>query len=294
MRRVSDATASKRQRVDDALLALIREHAAAGGIPTNNRFVFYELEQRGQAMKPSPDDVRPNRRRSHGWPPGAADVNDGILRLREAGAFPWGWIIDETRTLTEWAYGDTVLEDVLRRLDSATVSPWGTQAPPLILCESKATAGVLRDVVSEYVCPIAGTGGHAHGFLVTEVAPLLRDNGRCVIYLGDLDKSGIDIEDNTRRVLERWAERSVEWTRIGMTAVLAREHGIAPIWKVDGRDRQGRWAIEVEALGQAQLVRLVRETLDALLPESLARVLEREQQERAIVRAHLEALAGAA
>jgi len=39
---------------------LLREHEAQPyGLPTNPRFVAYELEQRGQAVKPDPDDKRP-------------------------------------------------------------------------------------------------------------------------------------------------------------------------------------------------------------------------------------------
>jgi hypothetical protein len=44
------------------------------GLPTSGRFVFYELDQRGGAKKPDPDDTRMNRRRSIGWPPGSQDV----------------------------------------------------------------------------------------------------------------------------------------------------------------------------------------------------------------------------
>jgi hypothetical protein len=75
---------TKIQRTMDACLAVLREHEAAEyGLPTNPRFVAYELEQRGLAVKPDPADKRPNKRRSHGWPPGFQDVQDAILRLRE-------------------------------------------------------------------------------------------------------------------------------------------------------------------------------------------------------------------
>ena len=55
------------------------------------------------------------------------------------------------------AYDDSVLDYVLGRLGLATINPWGDETPPLIICESRATAGVLRQVVSEDVCPITGT-----------------------------------------------------------------------------------------------------------------------------------------
>jgi hypothetical protein len=46
-------------------------------------------------------------------------------------------------------------------------------------------------------------------------------------------------------------------------------------------------AIEVESLGQAAVVELVHSALDALLPDPLADVLEREQAQRAEARARL-------
>ncbi len=67
------------------------------------------------------------------------------------------------------------------------------------------------------------------------------------------------------------------------------ERLLQPIWKVDGRDRQGHWATEVESLGQAGVVSLVTDALDALLPEPLGHVLEREERERGAARAQLDA-----
>jgi hypothetical protein len=270
----------KAARTRELVHRLLLEHDDDGGIPTNNRFVFYELEQRGDATKPSPDDPRPNRNRSIGWPPGRQDVNDALMWLRDDAAIvPWSWIDDETRTVAVWPHAPTVAAYLRDRLAGATINPWGDEDPPLILCESKATAGVLRSMAAAYACPITGTAGQAGGFLRTEIAPLLMGNDRRVRYLGDLDRCGGDIEGNTRRVLEREAGRELDWHRLGMTEEQA--EGIAPIWKVDSRDGNGHWAWEVEALGQAGVVALVRAALDELLPEPLERVQERERVERA-------------
>ena len=61
---------TKKARTERVVLDLLNEHDAEGALPTTIRFLFYELEQRGQACKPDPNDARPNRRRSVGWPPG--------------------------------------------------------------------------------------------------------------------------------------------------------------------------------------------------------------------------------
>ena len=196
------------------------------------------------------------------------------------------WIEDETRKVDVWSFSSSVAGYLRDRLEEATITPWGDEPPPMIVCEAKATAGVLRSIVSRYCCPIAGTGGQVGGFLRTGIAPLLP---RRVLYLGDLDRSGADIETNTRNVLEREADQLLDWTRLGITKEQTKVLGIEPIWKVDGRDRKGHWATEVESLGQAGVVSLVTAALDALLPEPLDNVQEREERERGAALAQLDA-----
>ena len=75
-RRGLAAAHTKKGRGQRAILDLLNEHEADGAIPTNGRFVYYELEQRGLARKAAHDDRRPNTRRSKGWPPGDQDITD--------------------------------------------------------------------------------------------------------------------------------------------------------------------------------------------------------------------------
>jgi hypothetical protein len=157
------------------------------------------------------------------------------------------------------------------------------QPPPLVLVESRSLAGVLRDMLGEYLVPVASTNGQVGGFLHTDVAPILAD-GRRMIYLGDHDPQGHQIEANTRAVLGRYA--ALRWVRLALTDVQVREHGLPSVTKSDRRYRPARAheAWETEALSQAVIVDLVRAParLDELLPEPLAdvRVREAEQRER--------------
>ena len=92
-------------------------------------------------------------------------------------------------------------------LPSARIDLWGGEPAPLILCESRSLAGVLRGAAATYLCPIAATNGQAGGFLHTEVAPLITESGaRRVLYLGDLDLSGGHIDENTRKVLSEYGD----------------------------------------------------------------------------------------
>jgi hypothetical protein len=131
--------------------------------------------------------------------------------------------------------------------------------------------------------PIASTNGQCGGFLHTEVVPALDSiKEPVIIYLGDLDLAGSQIEANTRRVIEDYT-RPLEWERLAVTAGQVDEFALEPITKRDRRYRDGRrhQAVETEALSQQVLTRLLTDRLDALLPEPLEDVLERERAQRA-------------
>jgi hypothetical protein len=142
---------------------------------------------------------------------------------------------------------------------------------------------VLRPTLSDYLVPLASTNGQVGGFLHTDIGPLLANGQRRVIYLGDHDLQGHQIEANTRTVLARYAE--LEWERLALTGEQVREYGLPSVIKIDRRYSPPRAseAWETEALSQSVIVGLVRARLDALLPEPLADVQAREAQEQAEV-----------
>jgi hypothetical protein len=277
---------TKKGRLQRACLALLREHEADGALPTSIRFLFYELEGRGVIPKAyrKPDGTEGKRKPSQ-------DVSEALTVLRELGSVPWDWIVDESRTLHEWAFADTVSEYMVDQLRYARIGLWGGAPPPLILCESRSLAGVIRNIAGRYLCPIAATNGQTGGFLRTAVGPLIERGfafTRPVLYFGDLDLSGGHIEDNTRKVLEEYGP--LDWRRLAITDVQVREHHLTAIDKPDHRYKPVRSfpAVETEALSQRVIQRILREHLDAMLPEPLADVLAREDEERVLVRELLE------
>src|SRR4029453_16004209 len=114
------------------------------------------------------------------------------------------------------------------------------------------------------------------GFLHTEIAPILR-LGQRVLYLGDLDLSGGQIEANPRRVLEREVGE-LTWERLALTQAQVDQYDLPVIEKRDRRYSDGHphEAVETEALSQSIIVEIVRDRLDQLLPEPLQSVHERE------------------
>lgn len=274
------AEITKAGRLQRALLERLREHEREGMLPTSGRFLFYELVQAGVVSK-----ARTGARRAD------QDTLDALTQLREAELVPWDWIVDETRELTEWQTAATILDYVLDAVKRATLNPWGDGPAPLILCESRSLAGVLNGTASRYACPITSSNGQARGFLITQVAPTLKV-GQRVLYLGDWDHCGHQIEAANRRTLIEhsvWVGEDEDgeslWERVALTTEQVEEFDLPVIQKRDRRYSGAQYfdAVETEALGQARIVGLLTARLDELMPEPLADVQERGRVQRAKV-----------
>jgi hypothetical protein len=267
-------------KVREYLPQLLDEHRRDNTLPTNGRFLFYEGEARGWWPK--------SWERS-GGPSGV--VTHALMQLREAGDVPWDWIIDETREVEDWSGYPTLAEGVEQQLDNLRLDPWDGEAP-FILMESRSLAGALRATCARYAVPFAATNGQVGGFLHTDVIPQLGPTTR-ILYLGDYDLAGNDIEANTRSVLEHEVGDlglSEQWERLMLTEAQVKRHRLPKIIKKDKRFKNGgvHEAVETEALSQKLIVKLVRRRLDALLPVPLESVLEREATQRNKLRKQLE------
>jgi hypothetical protein len=269
-----------------ALLGRLDVHEREGTLPTSARFLYYELVQAGIAAKPKPLGAKGRR----------SDQNliDALTRLRELGIVPWDWIEDETRALDEFETAPSVAEYVANTVEYALIDRWDGEPAPLILCESRSLAGVLRVTAMRYACPIASTNGQYRGFLISKVAPTLLAKQR-VLCPGDFDWCGRQIEENTRRTLiEHSGAVGMLWERVAPTAEQVAEFDLPVISKPDRRYRPVRYfdAVETEALGQARIVALLRARLDELMPEPIDDVLERQRQQRAEVAERLRQIGG--
>jgi hypothetical protein len=258
---------------------LLQEHARAGedGLPTNARFLFYELVQRG-VLKKKPDHAAKAGRRAD------QDLHDALTYLREKGFVPWDWIEDETRSLDDYTGWSTIKAWGVASVEYIRLDPWRGSAP-MILTESRAVRGALRKLADRYAVRLAPTGGQVAGLLHNKIAPVLEVGDR-VLYIGDWDWQGHQIENNTRSVLERLVGGDLDWQRIALTEeqVDDPQYGLRQlqITKADRRYKPVRYhpAVETEALKQQVIVQIVRDILDAELPEPLESVLEREQRQQ--------------
>jgi hypothetical protein len=249
----------------EPLLKLYQQHHASGTLPTSARFLFYELESQGFISKETAErtDGKKGRRPDQ-------NMLDALTNLRESGEIAWEDIVDETRSLEDYSGESISIRDWTKDvLEQYCIDPW-RGGGPVILCESRSLAGVLRPIASTYRAPIASTNGQANGFLRNNVAPILAE--RTCLYFGDWDFSGAHIEQNTRRILG-----AVDWERLAITEAQVREFRLTRIQKYDKRDKQNHEAVETEALRQETITNILRQRLEDLLPEPLRNVQEREK-----------------
>jgi hypothetical protein len=259
---------SKREQLRQALLVLLFEHQHAQMLPTSARFLFYELVARAIISKHAEGQRRADQ-----------DMIDALTSLRQDGTIPWDWIVDETRNVRYHVGYNSIKEGLIAKLPYVRLDPWNGQAP-LTLTESRSLAGVLDAQCTEYCVNIAPTNGQTAGFLHTDIIPILSEGDR-VLYLGDFDRAGGDIEGNTRRVLEREVGK-LNWERLALTTEQVQQYNLPIIIKHDRRFADGgaHEAVETEALSQRILVDILRARLEELLPEPLADVQEREKEQR--------------
>jgi hypothetical protein len=275
--------ATKIGRLRRACYNKLLDHQRDGAIPTNGRFIFYEIEQDGAVPKAyfKPDGTKQAREpRQY--------VSDALIALRKLGMIPWEWIVDETREVVTWQSAPSVYDYIIEAAEDARIDCWDGLPAPLVICEARSTKGVLERITAEYLAPITATNGQCGGFLVTDVVPVLRGNDRPVLYIGDHEIGGPadQIEDNTRRYIEEHAKRSIDWTRIALTQTQVDADPRLLRLVIDKTDRRTKpprkyKAVECEAVGQVTLERLLRAALERLLPEPLATVLVRQAAERA-------------
>src|SRR5262249_16771837 len=138
------------------------------GIPTNNRFLGYELMQRGVIQKIN----EKGKRR------GDQNMHEALMHLRETGIVPWLWLDDESRTPIFNPSWNSSAEWGMTMVHVVRLNPWGRR-PPNVLTESHAVAGVLKNLSDQYCVNVFPTAANA----ADSCAPsLLRNCNRVTTY----------------------------------------------------------------------------------------------------------------
>lgn len=171
-------------------------------------------------------------------------VQRAVLDMRRSGRIDYADIVDTTRWLrkpSSWSGVNAYLESVQR---SYRRDLWARQGVRLeVWCESESIAGVLLDVTSRWDVPLLPSHGYSSETFAWGAADNWRDDDRepVVLYVGDLDLHGKQIEADLRRKLEGFYGSEIEWTRVGITEEQIENHNLG-----DLATKEGHW--EAEAL----------------------------------------------
>ena len=142
-----------------------------------------------------------------------------LKEAREAGFIPWEWIVDETRELERVSTWDDPEEYAKCVAQSYRRDFWNQQPIRVQVWSEKGTVrGVLRPVLDEYAVGFNALHGFNSATLVHDAAE--DDDGRevIVLYVGDLDPSGMYMsEEDLPKRLAKYDGDHITIKRIALT-----------------------------------------------------------------------------
>jgi len=269
------ATNEEMERRRQAIIEMVEETA-----PTSVRHVYYQAITRGLIAKDS-GGSRSNYNK----------VQRAVLELRRSGDINYSEIVDSTR----WMRKSSSWSSVERYLDSVRRSYrrdlWADQDILLeVWCESESIAGVLTDVTARWDVPLFPCHGYSSETFAWGAAEnwLGDDRDPNVLYVGDLDKHGKQIEADLRNKLEGFYGSEIAWTRVGITMEQIEEHGLQGL-----ATKPGHW--EAEALPPELMRSDLELEIESYVSDGALAVHEAaEQSEREILRKIVDTARGAA
>lgn len=224
-----------------------------------------------------------------------------ILKLRRAGIVPYLWVTDGTREHykpSSWSglqdFGDTVRAAYRKDF-------WASQTDYLeVIVEKDAMSGVLRPVSDEYDIGLNVIRGNSSETFVWSLAERLREIEKPVfiLYAGDHDPNGLDIERDIRQRLQRFMGRPVSWERLAITSEEFSERADLtgfPVrqndskgWRTRCADyiaRYGDKCIEVDALPPTEIRQRLKDAIEAHINQTAwQRLRAAEELERETIR----------
>jgi hypothetical protein len=213
-------------------------------------------------------------------------LSDRTAKLRRAGEFP------PLSDLTRGIEATMTFEGVSAALDYAARIYWrdrceGQEVRPVIVTEKRTLIAQMRAWTRPYTIPVVPLGGYSSESFEREIRDWFGDGESYrVIYVGDFDPSGEDIERNVRlhtgRVFSSWKRLCVTKGQIRRYR-LPENVGKATDSRAGGFEaRHGKLIqVEVEALDPAVLERLVTDAvLDGWDSDAYDRAVERERTEK--------------
>ena len=275
---------AKRSRATQAELALLHDQIVsvlAEDQPQSVRHVYYRMTN---PRLPFPVPKTEN---------GYRQVGRELVKLRQNGRVPYGWISDSTRMghfVDTFANASDFISSLagMYRADLWRDLP----AYPEVWCESRSIAGVIRALCQEYGISLYPAGGFSSETFIWEASQQINHacNGRQlrVFYIVDYDPAGVLIDKDIERKMRRHLDPSVDmtFTRIGITKEQITQYDLPtkPRKKTDLRVLDLKETVEAEALPAGILKQLLHDQFEALIPDGHLDVIRAaEESERAFL-----------
>lgn len=218
-----------------------------------------------------------------------------LRKAREDGGLAWGCIVDHTRRM----YRPLTYEGVVDALEATRQfyrrSLWSSQPARVeVWCEKETLLGPLRMVSDTWDVPIYPCKGYPSlTFLhdaAEDIAHAARHGKRThILYVGDYDPSGLDIEEKVVEGLRRYAPRAdIQARRLAVTEAQIGDLSLPtrPTKTSDSRAKnsEAKESVEVEAIPPPVLRAMVVEAIEALVDQhELAVVRVAEEDERKLM-----------
>jgi len=251
---------------ESALIALAEEHG-----PCSVRHIFYRAVVSG-VVGITKDQAGYNK------------VQRSVLGLRRSGLVPYSHIVDNTRWRTQATVWDSP-QDLLNHVASTYRRDlWSSSDYRVeVWVESDSIAGTIAGITNKWAVPLfVCRGQSSETFAYSAAADWnLSDQEPTVLYVGDHDPAGLEIENSLVDKLARFSDHDFTFERVAVN------------WdQVEACDLPGTkpkklygypLAVEAEALPPQQLVSIVDEAISEYVDQDQLRTLKAaEESERDI------------
>ena len=265
------STKAQQSVLDDQILDVLGEDN-----PQSVRHVFYRLTD---PRLPEPVG------KSEG---GYRRVQRRCLALRRNGRIPYGWISDATRRGYHVSTFDGPGDFIRRYAGLYRAQLWTEDLPHVeVWVESRSLAGVLTDTCRDLAVSLYPAGGFTSATLAYEAALEIgrRDRDSAVVlYVGDYDPAGVLIDEAIKAELRSHLATPLELHRLAVNEGQIAEFDLPTKPRKPGDRRRLDIAetVEAEALPAGVMRRMVREAVEAYLPDGAlhaAKVAEESERE---------------
>jgi hypothetical protein len=236
-------------------------------------------------------------------------LGEAVKEARIEGRIPWHWVEDRTRSADAGDHDKTDPRDhferwldAFRNCDQRFHRPRWEDQPRYVevWVEKEALAGVFASVAEDLKVVSFPNRGYTSVTLLHDAAVRFREATEerdleappTILYFGDFDPSGQDIERNIRDKLNDTFGVPVEVERVALTRAQIEERRLPPqpAKRTDARyetfvEEHGDLAVELDALPPEDLRGMVRDAVSERFDEDVhARVKRAQAEDRGRIR----------